>query len=195
MPNGANISFNNGSSLDVVNTTLNFIGDFVQVKDNNSKSYFKASDIRTVTEWKSSFLAEFKTGRQARILIGGQHIQTSGTIASNSGAFISVKNEGTTTWIPEHMFDEIEILSHTKSDKETAKFSKMLSAALIKTPDVESTAVTRGDSFMVTTSNRKIDVASGWLKPEGSFVFIRDFVRDREFWIPSRLVTEIEFQG
>lgn len=191
------IIFQNSNIVVSSDIKLHFTGDFVRVTDTetNIVKFHKSTDIRTITETDSSITEELKTGRQAGIRVNGQHIQTTGSIASNGGSFISVKDAGTTTWIPSHMFDEIEIWSDTKTDEETAKFSKMLSAALIKLPDNEAVAAKRGDSFRVTTSNREIDVISGWLKPEGSFLFIRDFMRDREFWIPSRCVKDIVFSG
>ena len=189
------IIFKNSTILVSSDIRLHFSGDFVRITDTetNIVKFHKSTDIRTITEIDSSITEELKTGRQSRILISGQHIQTTGSISSNSGSFVSVRDGGTTTWIPANMFDEIETWSSQKSDEETAKFSRMLDAALIK--GVDSTAVKRGDTFKVTTSNRVIDVASGWLKPEGGFLFIRDYVKDREFWIPSRLVLDIDFRG
>lgn len=191
------ITFATGLSIEQTNVRLQFSGDFVRVADTETGNikFHKSSEIRTITEIDNEISEELKTGRQARILISGQHIHTTGSIASNGGSFISVKDAGTTTWIPSHMFEEIEISSDTNSDEETAKFSKMLSAALIKSTDNEAVAAKRGDSFKVATSNREIDVISGWLKPEGSFLFIRDFVRDKEYWIPSRRVKDIDFRG
>ncbi|WP_273728875.1 hypothetical protein [Brucella gallinifaecis] len=189
------IIFHDSNIIASSDIKLHFSGDFVRITDMETGiiKFHKSSDIRTITETDNTDIEKLKTGRQARILISGQHINTTGSIACNGGSFISVRDAGTTTWIPAHMFDEIEIWSSEKSDEETAKFSKMLSAALIK--GVDSAAVKRGDSFTITTSNRVIDVASGWLKPEGCFLFIRDYVKDREFWIPSRCVKNIDFRS
>lgn len=189
-----NIIFSNGSIFESNTLKLHFAGDFVQVinTESNTGQLYKSSDIRTITEIFSKKSISKKSGRQVRISISGQIIETSGSISLSGASFISIKDGSTTTWIPHQMFEEIEVYDHTTSE-ETAKLTKLLPITLAKGSD--NASIKRGDSFRVKTSNRFIKVAAGWITPEGNFLFIRDYKMNTEYWIPSRLVFDIDLKG
>lgn len=188
-----NITFSDGSIFEANVLKLHFAGDFVQVinSESNTAQLYKSSDIRTITEIRSEKSISQKSARQARISISGQIIDTSGSISFSGSSFISIKDGSTTTWIPHQMFDEIEVYDDTTSE-ETAKLTKLLPITLAK--GLDNASIKRGASFRVKINNRFIKVAAGWIKPEGNFLFISDYTMNTEYWIPSRLVLDIDFK-
>lgn len=188
------IILSNSTILTSSDIKLHFSGDFVRVTENETDhaKFYQSSEIQKIIQIDSSSVIELKTGRRARIDLKKDVVSSSGSIMLSGASFIALRDAGTTTWFPAHMIQEIEINPAQISATEHAERNKMLNAAMIKSDDTVN--LKRGDEFTVQTSY-SLRVKAGWLSPEGNFIFVRDYVNDREFWYPNHAVKSIDFKG
>ena len=188
------IILKNSTILTSSDIKLHFSGDFVRVTEGetNHTKFYQSSEIIKITQIDSSITEELKTGRRARIDLINDVVSSSGSIMLSGASFIALRDAGTTTWFPAHQIQEIEINPAEIGAADRAKYGKLLNAALIRH---ENDRIYKcGDVFTVETTYT-LNVKAGWLSPEGNFIFVRDYVNDREFWYPNHVVKNIDFRS